>query len=530
MFNNLDFSLYGILHYTVFVCICKPAAITIQCNSGAIDTRVLVHRSIKLHTFFFYVISKLAERMTTLTNERQISTQQSLVSFFLIFPKGVVFVLLQCISKEEEIQIVIAHWIRTLNIKLGWISDFDKLVVNYVMFICFAATTFMFDSFCQSSKLLKTFTGHTVWVNSVDCSIFDNCQLICAGSDDHTVRVWNVENSEQIRSFDKHSNAVYFVKFSLYHYHKYRHDQQLQIFKEHTECITGIEFSPFNGGRYLCSGSADRTIRLWDVETSKSLHVFNGHEDSVWCVDISPLQNNNKNNNESNSIGVIGGNGYTFCSGSFDNTIRIWDIETTEQSIVLKGHSDTVRSVKYGSNELGIIGGTNTILSGSIDKIVRLWDIRSGQQIQAFIGHTDGVWAIDYSPFVHNVEVGVMSNVICSGSADNTIRFWDIRSNKNTLYIINGDKEDNGIYCLKFLQLKKKNKKIASYKYDQFSARKINIFSNFFKNTYNLQYFKFHLIFFSNYNFFILHHYIIFNDFSKFFFLICECCVFIVCV
>ncbi|ETO36165.1 hypothetical protein RFI_00897, partial [Reticulomyxa filosa] len=51
------------------------------------------------------------------------------------------------------------------------------------------------------------------------------------------------------------------------------------------------------------------------------------------------------------------------------------------------------------------------------------------------------------------------SNVICSGSIDNTIRFWDIRLNNNQLYMIKGnDKKDNGISCLKFIELKKKNK------------------------------------------------------------------------
>ncbi|ETO02374.1 hypothetical protein RFI_35062, partial [Reticulomyxa filosa] len=49
-------------------------------------------------------------------------------------------------------------------------------------------------------------------------------------------------------------------------------------------------------------------------------------------------------------------------------------------------------------------------------------------------------------------------NVICSGSDDSTIRFWDIRSNKNELYMIKRDKkEDDGIFCLKFIGLKKKN-------------------------------------------------------------------------
>ncbi|ETO05623.1 hypothetical protein RFI_31773, partial [Reticulomyxa filosa] len=91
------------------------------------------------------------------------------------------------------------------------------------------------------------------------------------------------------------------------------------------------------------------------------------------------------------------------------------------------------------------------------DKSVRLWDIRSSEQIQVFNGHTDYVTCVEYSPFVikNNID---NSNVICSGSMDNTIRFWDIRSNKNELYMINADEEDDGIACLKFIVLKKKNK------------------------------------------------------------------------
>ncbi|ETO00253.1 hypothetical protein RFI_37193, partial [Reticulomyxa filosa] len=89
---------------------------------------------------------------------------------------------------------------------------------------------------------------------------------------------------------------------------------------------------------------------------------------------------------------------------------------------------------------------------------VRLWDIRSGEQIQVFNGHTSCVSAVEYSPFIIKDSIG-NSNVICSGSDDNTIRFWDIRSNKNELYMIKGDdKEDDGILCLKFVVLKKKEK------------------------------------------------------------------------
>ncbi|ETO32426.1 WD repeat-containing protein [Reticulomyxa filosa] len=334
----------------------------------------------------------------------------------------------------------------------------------------------MFDEFCSSSKLLKTLIGHISYVNSIDYSTFDGDQFICSGSSDSTVRVWDVDTRKQIRLFEEHTSLVYCVKFSRYHYHNYHqsvicsssHDntirfwdfkdnQQLRILSGHTRGVYVVECSPFNSGRYLCSGSRDATIRLWDIKTYKSLHTFNGHTSFVRCVNISPMQSNsNKNGDQSNNIGVIGGNGYTICSGSNDTTIRTWDIETTKQLNVFEGHGSSVNSVKYGSNDSGIISGANTILSGSNDASVRLWDIRSGQQIQMFDGHTDYVFAAEYSPFVtDNIEIGGSSNVICSGSKDNTIRFWDIRSDNKELFVIEGD-EYSGIYCLKLFSLKKK--------------------------------------------------------------------------
>ncbi|ETN98945.1 hypothetical protein RFI_38542, partial [Reticulomyxa filosa] len=77
--------------------------------------------------------------------------------------------------------------------------------------------------------------------------------------------------------------------------------------------------------------------------------------------------------------------------------------------------------------------------------------------IQVFYGHKDVVWSVEYSPFVIKNNIG-NSNVIYSGSGDNTIRFWDVRLNKKELYVIEGSDKDDEILCLKVVSLKKKSK------------------------------------------------------------------------
>ncbi|ETO11500.1 hypothetical protein RFI_25876, partial [Reticulomyxa filosa] len=67
--------------------------------------------------------------------------------------------------------------------------------------------------------------------------------------------------------------------------------------------------------------------------------------------------------------------------------------------------------------------------------------------------------------------VGGNSNVICSGSDDSTIRFWDIRSNKKELYVIKGDdEEEDGIRCIRFVSLNKKVNDIEQKSKDDYGV------------------------------------------------------------
>ncbi|ETO08071.1 ribosome assembly protein 4 (RSA4), partial [Reticulomyxa filosa] len=136
------------------------------------------------------------------------------------------------------------------------------------------SNTFNFDLFQSSAKLINTLSGHTDYVCNIDYSVFDDCQLICSGSSDKTVRVWDVDNNKQIQSFNGHSGYVCCAKFSQYHNN--------------------------NNQNVICYSSYDKTIRFWDFKNNQQLQVFKEHTAAVYCVrciDISLLQNDNKKNN-----------------------------------------------------------------------------------------------------------------------------------------------------------------------------------------------------------------------------------------
>ena len=97
------------------------------------------------------------------------------------------------------------------------------------------------------------------------------------------------------------------------------------VFHGHAGAVTSIAFSP--DGRHIASGSWDNTIRIWDAETGKVVTgPLEGHTGSVWSVAFSP-------------------DGRHVASGSYDHTIRIWDVETGAHAHAFDGHTGNISSV-----------------------------------------------------------------------------------------------------------------------------------------------------------------------------------------
>ncbi|CAD8195753.1 unnamed protein product [Paramecium octaurelia] len=196
----------------------------------------------------------------------------------------------------------------------------------------------------------------------------------------------------------------------------------------HENAVNQISFSP--DGTILASVSGDRTIRLWDVKTGLLKAQLDGHSNAVLTVCFSPdntiLASGSADHSvrlwdittrlvkarlvgHSNSV-CFSPDGTILASGSGDNSIRLWDVKTKEQKAQLNGHRDYVRSVCYSPDG-------KMLASCSADNSIRLWDVKTGQQKVQLDGHSQGVLSISFSP---------NGATIASGSRDNSIRLWDV--------------------------------------------------------------------------------------------------------
>jgi WD40 repeat protein len=155
----------------------------------------------------------------------------------------------------------------------------------------------------------------------------------------------------------------------------------------HSEVNT-VCFSPDE--KTLASGSKDNKVRLWNVETGVNTKTLVGHSDSVNSVCFSP-------------------DGKTLASGSDDKTVRLWNVETGENTKTLTGKWYYVNSVCFSPDG-------KTLAFGTKSHTVCLWD---GENTKILEGHRDYVNSVSFSPD---------GKTLASGSGDNTVRLWDVKT------------------------------------------------------------------------------------------------------
>ncbi|KAF9408150.1 SCF ubiquitin ligase complex subunit cdc4 [Podila epigama] len=264
------------------------------------------------------------------------------------------------------------------------------------------------------------FPGHSNHV--VTCLQFDSEKII-SGSDDQCIHVYDTVTGNRLKKLDGHEGGVWALQYR---------------------------------GNTLVSGSTDRTVRVWDIEKGICTHTFRGHTSTVRCLQIVMPVNVNKDPHgvpkyepefpvivtgsrdstllvwrlpdpklnghmsptdgpwllhtlvgHAQSVRALAAEGSTLISGSYDCSVRVWNLCTGALVHRLQGHTQKVYSVVLDTER-------NQCMSGSMDASVRIWSLEDGSCLHVLDGHTSLVGLL-----------GLNANHLVSAAADFTVRIWD---------------------------------------------------------------------------------------------------------
>ncbi|KAL6406189.1 hypothetical protein AUP68_10357 [Ilyonectria robusta] len=249
---------------------------------------------------------------------------------------------------------------------------------------------------------LQTLEGHGDSVRSVAFSA--DGQRLASGSDDSTIKVWDVATGACLQTLEGHGDSVLTVAFSA--------DGQrlasgsgdntikvwdaamgacLQTLEGHGDLVLVLTVAFSADGQWLASGLNDSTIEVWDAATGACLRTLEGHGDFVYSAAFSA-------------------DSQWLASGSEDNTIKVWDATTGACLQTLEGHDDSVRSVALSADG-------QRLASGSQDDTIKVWDVATGVCLQILEGHGMSVGPVAFS---------ADGQRLASGLDDSTIKVWDV--------------------------------------------------------------------------------------------------------
>ncbi len=198
------------------------------------------------------------------------------------------------------------------------------------------------------------------------------------------VVVWDLERAQKIATLQRNEASIWAVAFTgdADRVAAASHDgkvtlwdvQQpsapLHVFDGHDGPVQALAYAPQRS--LLASGSADKTVRLWNLATLSLKRRYRGPGDTVSALAFSH-------------------NGRIVAGGELGGRIHVWSVLSSRRLRRLDGHKDRVASLAFAPD-------ADVLASASEDGTVRLWDLKRGRTIRALTGHTGGATAVAFSP------------------------------------------------------------------------------------------------------------------------------------
>ncbi|EDK42027.1 cell division control protein 4 [Lodderomyces elongisporus NRRL YB-4239] len=258
-------------------------------------------------------------------------------------------------------------------------------------------------------------TGHG---NKVVTCLQHDEEKIVTGVDDKCILIYSTKTGQLLKVLEGHEGGVWALKYC---------------------------------GNTLVTGSTDRTVRVWNMKTGKCTHIFRGHTSTIRCLDIIQPTVIGE---DSNGKEIVFPEYPLLVTGSRDHNIHVWrlpilsdddndandkldeppfeggELDNPYLIAILSGHTQSVRSIS---------GCGNIIISGSYDSTVRVWDLLDNGNCKHILqGHQDRVYstAMDFK-----------RKICFSGSMDSTINIWNFETGE-LLKILEGHSSLVGLLAL----------------------------------------------------------------------------------
>jgi WD40 repeat protein len=300
----------------------------------------------------------------------------------------------------------------------------------------------------KTGEQILSLYGHTDSILTL--AISPDGKYVVSGSQDKTIKVWNLEAEVIQRTHNEHQGLVNAVALTKDEKHiisnsgwatphssrklwnlltgEYLRDFNEEIYDTSillgylqsrgiSDPLQSVVLVPNSklAVSWIVHGSPFReipypnSIGVYNSETWESLYILQRHKDEIDAVTVSP-------------------DGRLAISGSRDNTLKIWNLKKTSvwqiwclikkifkgtsELRTLHGHKDRVVSV-------AVTPDSQYVVSGSWDQTIKVWNLRTGKELRTISGHKDHVNTVAFTPD---------GRYIVSGSQDKTLKLWDIKT------------------------------------------------------------------------------------------------------